>query len=76
MAPLYEATEPFDQFESEKSDGTCDLLSPVNHQSIPVGVAKGRPMTNFRFSRSEEEGNAMVAQVPNSSFKMLDFKCN
>ena len=53
-----------------------DSLSLVNDQAILIGIAKGRPMANLRFGRSEEEGNVIVAQVPDSRFKVLDFKCN
>ena len=33
-------------------------------------------MADLRFSRSEEEGDAVVAQVSESGFKIVDFKCN
>jgi len=51
-------------------------LSLVNDQPIPVGIAKRRPMANLRFSRSEEEGNVVVAQVFESGVKVFDFKCD
>jgi hypothetical protein len=53
-----------------------DSLSPVNDQPISVGITKRRPMANFRFSRTEEEGDAVVAQVSDSAFEVVDFKCN
>jgi hypothetical protein len=51
-------------------------LSFVNDEPIPVGIAKRRPMTNLRFSWSEEECNIVFAQVSDSSFEVVDFKCN
>jgi hypothetical protein len=53
-----------------------DSLSFVNHQSVPVRIAKRRPMADLRLSRSEEEGDIVVAQVSDSAFKIVDFKCN
>jgi ribosomal protein L28 len=53
-----------------------DSLSPVNDQPISVGITKRRPMANLRSIRSEEEGDIVVAQVSESGFKIVDFKCN
>jgi hypothetical protein len=53
-----------------------DSLSLVNDQAIPVGITKGRPMADLRFSRSEEEGDIVFAQVSDSAFEVVDFKCN
>ena len=53
-----------------------DSLSFVNHQPIPVRIAKCRPMANLRFGRSEEEDDAVFAQVFESGFKVFDFKCD
>jgi hypothetical protein len=48
----------------------------VNDQPISVGIAKRRPMANLRFSRSEEEGDIVFAQVSDSAFEVVDFKRN
>jgi hypothetical protein len=53
-----------------------DSLSLVNDEPIPVRITKRGPMANLRFSRSEEEGDAVVAQVSDSAFEVVDFKCN
>ena len=50
-----------------------DSLSLVNDQPVPVGIAKRRPMANFRLSRSEEQGNIVVAQVSDSAFEVVYF---
>jgi hypothetical protein len=60
----------------EKKWNLRDSLSFVNDQAIPVGIAERRPMANLRFSRPEEEGNFMVAQVFESGLEIVDFKCN
>ena len=86
---IYEGTERFVQFENQMKRVTTsiialqlwhlslgDSLSLVNDQTIPVGIAKCRPMADLRFSRYEEEGDAVVAQVSESGFKIVDFKCN
>lgn len=53
-----------------------DSLSFVNHQTIPVRITKGRLTANLRFSRSEEEGDIVIAQVLDSDFKIVDLKCD
>ncbi len=79
------ATEENHSIKRAGSRGTLELpfesplrdsLPLVNDQPISVGIAKRSPMTNFRFSRPEEEGNAVIAQVVESGFKVVDFKCN
>jgi hypothetical protein len=79
MLLFYVRIDAFDQFESPSgfNQGMApDSLSLVNDQAIPVGIAKRRPMANFRFSRSEEEGDIVFAQVSDSAFEVVDFKCN
>ncbi len=79
MLLFYVRIDAFDQFESPSgfNQGMApDSLSLVNDQAIPVGIAKRRPMANFRFGRSEEEDDAVVAQVFESGFKIFDFKCD
>jgi hypothetical protein len=33
-------------------------------------------MANLRFSRSEEEGDIVFAEVVESAFKVVDFECD
>ncbi|HSS16546.1 MAG TPA: hypothetical protein VLQ29_06160 [Candidatus Dormibacteraeota bacterium] len=46
----------------------------MDNQSVSVGIAKCRPTANLRFTWTKEEGHIMIAQMPDSGVKILNFK--